>query len=197
VNKPKFAITPRKPVSDEVARLLEEAIERKSEAVAGSPPVAPPQAAVVPSAAPVEPPSTPRPTLIEQPAPRATLSPEVSQEAVSPAPRSSVRPANETPESSGAHSEQRVKLKSDLNPARLTPRAPVKRTQIAQSEPETTLGTVKNPRIRKRDGVATRSTSIHFPVDLAFELTMYCAQTGLGQSEAVTEAVAEYLRSRR
>jgi hypothetical protein len=59
--------------------------------------------------------------------------------------------------------------------------------------PTTGTGTRANPRVRKVDGVKTRSTSIHLPVDLALELTLHCARNGLRQSEVVTRAVREWL----
>lgn len=56
-------------------------------------------------------------------------------------------------------------------------------------------GTLKVPRERK-DGVQTRSTSIHLPVDLGRRIKMYCAQNDLRQNEVILEAIEEFLRAR-
>lgn len=129
--KPKILIAPRKPVSEDAARKLEEALERKSGGVAGS--GAPPDLELVPP---------------------------------------------ETPE---------VLPKVERNNAARGRKA------ASSTLPSTGPGSRTNPRVRKVDGVKTRSTSVHLPVDLALELTVYCARNGLRQSEAVTRAVRDWL----
>jgi hypothetical protein len=58
----------------------------------------------------------------------------------------------------------------------------------------TGVGTLHNPRVRKTDGVKTRVTSFHLPIDLAEELAVFCARSGHRQSEVVTEAIDTWLR---
>ena len=57
-------------------------------------------------------------------------------------------------------------------------------------------GTLKVPRERK-DGVQTRSTSIHLPVDLGRRVKMYCAQNDMRQNEVIIEALEAFLRSNK
>ena len=72
------------------------------------------------------------------------------------------------------------------------PVPPAKTAQTsAQQSPG--VGTRANPRIRKIDGVETRSTSVHLPIELGLRLTMFCARNGRKQSEVLTTAVAELL----
>jgi hypothetical protein len=63
---------------------------------------------------------------------------------------------------------------------------------MAPHEPSTKPGTRRNPRVR-RDGVATRSTSVHLPVDLAKRLARHCAETERRQSEVIAEALERLL----
>lgn len=53
-------------------------------------------------------------------------------------------------------------------------------------------GTMSTPHVRK-DGLETRSTTIHFPVELHQQLRMRAAADGRRISEMVAEAVQEWL----
>jgi hypothetical protein len=176
MSKPKFAIAPRKPVSEIAARQLEEALERKSEGVAG---VAPSLATTLPVVVQteVEEIKAPPPVRELRAAPPAA-SPAPEPEPPAPALRAEVAPTHENTASSSQTS-----AKSNAKA----------RTASAPSVPSTGLGTRANPRIRKNDGVKTRSTSVHLPVDLALKLTMYCARFGRRQSEVITQAVDTWL----
>jgi hypothetical protein len=59
----------------------------------------------------------------------------------------------------------------------------------ARELPTTGVGTMHNPRVRKTDGVQTRSTTVHLPIDLAKKLAVHCAMSGRKQSEVIAEAV--------
>jgi hypothetical protein len=63
----------------------------------------------------------------------------------------------------------------------------------ARRVPTTGVGTMHNPRVRKTDGVQTRSTTVHLPVDLAKKLAVHCAVAGRKQSEVIAEAVEALL----
>lgn len=128
MTKKNLSIAPRKPVSEDAARRLEEQLERKSDGVAGA---TAPELELLPPAAP--------------------------------------------PQFGSLRTSPSAKGKKPAPP------------------PKTGPGTRANPRVRKGDGVKTRSTSIALPVDLALELTVYCARNGMRQSEAVTHAVREWL----
>ena len=56
-------------------------------------------------------------------------------------------------------------------------------------------GTVSAPRVRRGDGVATRSTTVTLPVDLAEKLRARAFQDRKRQSAVVAEALAQYLDS--
>ena len=56
-------------------------------------------------------------------------------------------------------------------------------------------GTMSTPHVRK-DGLETRSTTIHFPVELHQQLRMRAAADGRRISEMVAEAVHEWLARR-
>lgn len=56
-------------------------------------------------------------------------------------------------------------------------------------------GTMATPHVR-RDGLQTRSTTIHFPVELHQQLRMRAAADGRRISEMVAEAVEEWLVKR-
>jgi hypothetical protein len=59
----------------------------------------------------------------------------------------------------------------------------------ARELPTTGVGTMHNPRVRKTDGVQTRSTTVHLPIDLAKKLAVHCAMSGRKQSDVIAEAV--------
>lgn len=65
----------------------------------------------------------------------------------------------------------------------------------ARELPTTGVGTMHNPRVRKTDGVQTRSTTVHLPVELAKKLAVHCAVTGRKQSDVIAEAVEAILVS--
>jgi hypothetical protein len=64
----------------------------------------------------------------------------------------------------------------------------------ARELPTTGVGTMHNPRVRKTDGVQTRSTTVHLPVELAKKLAVHCAMTGRKQSDVIAEAVETVLQ---
>jgi hypothetical protein len=81
---------------------------------------------------------------------------------------------------------------------RTTAEGPARARKSRISEiPLTGIGTRANPRVRKLDGVKTRSTSVHLPIELALELTMHCARAGLRQSEVITQALEDWLERER
>lgn len=141
MTKPRIAIAPRKPVDENVARKIEEALERKSEGVAG---VAHNLVQVVPPSA---------------------LSRDVAED----------KPLK--PRKSEVAAKGKSKSESSPLPAAAN----------------TGLGTRANPRERKTDGIKTRSTSIHIPIDLGLRLTMFCARNGRRQSEIIALAVTSWL----
>jgi hypothetical protein len=53
--------------------------------------------------------------------------------------------------------------------------------------PATGIGTIHNPRVRKIDGLQTRATTVHLPIDLAIKLTTYCAQNGRKRNDVIIE----------
>jgi len=63
----------------------------------------------------------------------------------------------------------------------------------ARELPTTGVGTMHNPRVRKTDGVQTRSTTVHLPIDLAKKLAVHCAMSGRKQSDVIAEAVEAVL----
>lgn len=133
-SKPKLAIAPRKPVDELAARQLEEALERRSDGIAG--------------------------------ASQSNVQSKVTESGPPRSRRSEIAPKGKTTSATSSP----------------TP-----------SVPNTGLGTRANPRERKSDGVKTRSTSIHLPIDLGLRLTMYCARNGRRQSEIVALAVEKWL----
>lgn len=141
-SKPKLAIAPRKPVDELAARQLEEALERRSDGIAG--------------------------------ASQSNLAPGLPKDVQS-----------KVTESGPPRSRR-----SEIAPKGKTTSATSSPTP---SLPNTGLGTRANPRERKSDGVKTRSTSIHLPIDLGLRLTMYCARNGRRQSEIVALAVEKWL----
>lgn len=60
----------------------------------------------------------------------------------------------------------------------------------------TSSGSWQNPRIRK-DGVATRTTTVHLPLDLASKLDEVRIRTHRRLSDLLTEAAREWLARRR
>lgn len=57
-------------------------------------------------------------------------------------------------------------------------------------------GTQATPYVRS-DGEATRSTTVHFPVDLHQKLRVEAAKSGVHMSSIVAEAVREWFAKRR
>lgn len=146
MTKPRLEIAPRaprKPVDDNVARKIEEALERKSEGIAGV-----------------------AHSLVHVP-PASPSHAEVAEDKTS-----TLRPRNSD-----------VAAKGKGKPA----------TAPLPAAANTGLGTRANPRVRKTDGIKTRSTSIHLPIDLGLDLTMFCARHGRRQSEIVALAVRKWL----
>lgn len=97
-----------------------------------------------------------------------------------------------TPEEPQEGSSSTPKSPAPQKPAR--PPKPIRNYTPPLSK---SIGTRTNPRIRKTDGVKTRSTSVHLPIELARELTLFCADTGWRQSAAIAAAVEEWLERRR
>jgi len=179
-----FSIGARKPnpVSEEAARRLEEAIEAKGEGVAG-------QAAAA----------------VAVQARELTSSNDASNEPSDPLASFETK-ATELPPIEASRVElksveQPVEVKAPepevpaAAPARSTVSSRARSTTKSQARelPTTGIGTLHNPRIRKNDGVRTRSTTVHLPVELAKKLAVHCAMTGRRQSEVITEAVEAML----
>jgi hypothetical protein len=61
------------------------------------------------------------------------------------------------------------------------------------SELTTQEGTMRNPRTRK-DGVETRATTVHMPIELAARVNEIRARSGHRFSEVVVEAVEAWLQ---
>jgi hypothetical protein len=57
-------------------------------------------------------------------------------------------------------------------------------------------GTQAEPYVRS-DGLATRATTVHLPIDLHQQLRMEAAKKGVHMSAIITEAVAEWFRGGR
>jgi hypothetical protein len=57
-------------------------------------------------------------------------------------------------------------------------------------------GSWANPRVRARDGVATRATSVHLPIDLAEQLDAVRLKTHRRLSDLLVEAARMWLRGR-
>lgn len=143
MTKPKLAIAPRKPIDESAARKIEEALERKSEGVAGV-----------------------AHGLVEVPADQS---------------RESNGEDEQTPRTRKSNTSQKTSQKGESKAPSLP--APA----------NTGLGTRANPRVRKTDGIKTRSTSIHLPIELGLRLTMFCARNGRRQSEIIALAVGQWL----
>lgn len=74
-----------------------------------------------------------------------------------------------------------------------------KATEAAGPRPEPSAarsGTQAAPYVRS-DGEATRSTTVHFPVDLHQKLRVEAAKRGVHMSAIVAEAVREWFAKRR
>lgn len=161
MNKPAFALGPRKPISEDAARRLEAVIAAKGEGVAG-------QGERLPVLIDREE-ATPQPLVV---------APPLETDLVEPA---SVELPDVTTPVSQVHE--------------LTSSRPRGTTKSRNRElPKTGVGTLGNPRIRKLDGVRTRSTTVHLPVILATKLAVHCAQLGLKQSEVITQAIEDLLQ---
>lgn len=155
-----FSLNPRKPLSEEDARKIEEAIAAKGEGVAGIEPVSP--------------------------------------EAREPVSSRAHELTNSESESFGASTIKRPASTADqLSPQELknSPRPRTPSGKRVREVPVTGVGTLHNPRVRKADGVQTRSTTVHLPVELAKKLAVHCAVNGRRQSEVIAEAVQAMLGS--
>lgn len=155
-----FSLNPRKPLSEEEARKIEEAIAAKGEGIAGNEPVSSEARELVSSRA-----CEPASSTTEQVGAPVAEHPSSTAERASP---------------QSTKSSQRPRIPS------------VKRVREA---PVTGVGTLHNPRVRKADGVQTRSTTVHLPVELAKKLAVHCAVNGRRQSEVIAEAVQAILGS--
>lgn len=58
-------------------------------------------------------------------------------------------------------------------------------------------GSWANPRVRARDGVRTRATSVHLPIDLAEELDAVRIKTHRRLSDLLVEAARMWLKEQR
>ncbi len=77
------------------------------------------------------------------------------------------------------------------------PTATELRAQIAAEAAPAALagpGSWSNPRIR-RDGVATRATSVHLPIDLAEELEAMRFKTNRRLSDLIAEGMRQWLKN--
>lgn len=166
-----FNLNPRKPnaLSEEAARKLEAAIEAKGEGVAGQS-----AAVLVAAPAPVAAPQTHELTSPVQ----TQAEPPAADPVVAAAPLTI-----ETPEPAPV-----VELAQPVRNV-VSSRARNVTKSRARELPTTGVGTLHNPRVRKTDGVKTRSTTVHLPVELAQKLAVHCAMSGRKQSDVIAEAV--------
>lgn len=155
-----FSLNPRKPLSEEDARKIEEAIAAKGDGIAGSDTVG----------------SGPRELVSSRNHESVSFSPEHVDELAAVLP---------------AEGSQKPLTQDTKSPPR--PRA--SSGKRARELPITGVGTLHNPRVRKADGVQTRSTTVHLPVELAKKLAVHCAVNGRRQSEVIAEAVQAMLGS--
>lgn len=160
-----FNLNPRKPntLSEDAARKLEEAIAAKGEGVAGQT-----SAVVVPA-------------IVETR--ELTSSPAPSVQAMQPEPEPIIEPASVTTVEEVTAQARNV----------VSPRTRGTTKPRPRELPTTGVGTMHNPRVRKTDGVKTRSTTVHLPVELAKKLAVHCAMSGRKQSEVIGEAVGRLL----
>jgi hypothetical protein len=176
-----FNLNPRKPtaLSEEAARKLEAAIEAKGEGVAG-------QTASVSIAA----------AHAASPAPAPVAAPqahELTSSVEAPAERAAAHaPAFDEEPEVDLETAPIVELPTPVRSS-VSSRARSVTKPRARELPTTGLGTLHNPRVRKTDGVKTRSTTVHLPVELAKKLAVHCAMTGRKQSDVIAEAVEAIL----
>lgn len=92
--------------------------------------------------------------------------------------------------------EERGQVATPKPPPEPKPPKKPKESAVSQVRETASLqarqGTMATPHVR-RDGQQTRSTTIHFPVDLHQELRLRAATDGRRISEIVTEAVSQWL----
>lgn len=155
-----FSLNPRKPLSEDEARKIEEAIAAKGEGIAGNEPTTSRVHDIVSS--------------------RAHESVSLKNERIAEPPAEYAEKAVEKPHPQGAKGSARPRASGGKRAGEL---------------PITGVGTMHNPRVRKVDGVQTRSTTVHLPVELAKKLAVHCAVNGRRQSEVIAEAVQAMLGS--
>ncbi len=171
---------PRRPVPEDVARKLEEAAEAQGNRMAGE----------------------------SQPEPTSVSEPSGAHQPVAAEPRPvSTEPQPVAAEKSSVALEPEAVV-AEPAPVSAEPEAvaaepvPVQHPQIVSSDGEATgaasaaaqgaVGTMGNPR-RRRDGVRTRTTSLHVPLELSQQLRMHCAATGRRQNDVIIRALTAYL----
>lgn len=180
-----FEIKARKPnlVSEEAARRLEAAIEAKGEGVAGQASAAVALQAREPTSSndasiePSLPPASIQSKPIELPSIDAN---RIGLELVKQEPAEVTSPEPEAPAAAAPRNT-------------VSSRARGTTKSQARELPTTGIGTLHNPRVRKTDGVKTRSTTVHLPIQLAQKLAVHCAMTGRKQSEVIAEAMEALL----
>jgi hypothetical protein len=215
MTKKSFNVNPRAAatVTEEMARLIESRIASRGEAAPGqqpvvtlassaSPPIIIPVAALGPAPADIEVQKSENNNLAAQEdaenrfhsatPPRVEPPPQIEAEAAR-ADESSVgdvdAPQSPDTETHAARHAQSVKSR----PAAPTrKRAPVTTRSYGMVE-KNRHGTHEEPYVRK-DGIKTRATTMHLPVDLLRELAVHCAQTGSRQSEIIAAAIEAYLK---
>jgi hypothetical protein len=113
------------------------------------------------------------------------------------APAAEAAPVAGVPAGAAAPAEEHGEPEQDEQPepsAGAKAEAPKhRRAAKARTRPVTRQGTKESPHIRA-DGIATRATSIHFPVEVHQKLRMAAAATERHLSDIVTEAVTTWLR---
>lgn len=165
-----FNLAPRKPsLSEEAVLRLENAVAARGEGVAGQ------GAAVITAAE-----SQPR-ELASSLSAEPTLSHAKAQEPVA---------------------ELVLATEAERKPLVATPADPVDNATSSRARrvtkppsalPTTGVGTMHNPRVRTTDGVKTRSTTVHLPIELGTKLAVHCAMTGRRLSDVMAEALRTFL----
>ncbi len=93
---------------------------------------------------------------------------------------------------------RRPQHRETMAPRRGSAAEPPRRETAAATPPMAPVpgpGSWANPRIRARDGVATRATSVHLPIDLAKQLDAVRLKTHRRLSDLIAEGMRQWLKN--
>lgn len=114
-----------------------------------------------------------------------------------PSPKEQARAVSRDPEPADLQAPEPASLQTPEPAVSQVQKPAAPPTQSRATKSDGRSGTITAPYVRATDGRATRSTTVHFPIDTHQRLRLSAASNGKKISAIVNEAVLEYFAAGR